>query len=368
MNWRGRPLTSHEVVVQTIAATRTSSGLRVEATLDPGDYPTGVAISKERFAALPLERHAVRGAWNYTLRPAAGAPSVSEGTADQRSSPARRRQEMLGKLNDERLTGMTSAGLASLCAALAPLQAARAQQRYSEQREGRARRAAGKLRATPLFDDPARVLLTLLYQRQACSMNVLADLLEVTAVCIGDLVRETREVLEDHRHATGTAAVRFPTAHALRAFLDSDARPERTRIIERLSHPALTGLSRPGLHDLTGQLAPRQAAQAERLGYQRRGGPRQPSTRRGVFHQKISNAERVLLAILYQRHLCTMDVLASLLGVCRSSIGNAIRETRPLLDQAGHVPAPAPARYRTGSDLLAAAASSPEPMFPDTPS
>jgi hypothetical protein len=86
-----------------------------------------------------------------------------------------------------------------------------------------------------------------------------------------------------------------------------------------------------------------------------------------VFHQKISNAERVLLAILYQRHLCTMDVLASLLAVCRSSIGNAIRETRPLLDQAGHVPAPAPARYRTGSDLLAAAASSPDPMFPDTP-
>jgi hypothetical protein len=82
----------------------------------------------------------VRGAWNYTLHPVAGAPSVSEGTADQRSSPARRRQEMLGKLNDERLTGMTSAELACLCAALAPLQAARAQQRYSEQREGRARR------------------------------------------------------------------------------------------------------------------------------------------------------------------------------------------------------------------------------------
>ena len=75
MNWRGRPLTSHEVVVQTIAATRTSSGLRVEATLDPGDYPTGVAISKERFAALPLEPHAAHGTWNYTLypRPASAA-------------------------------------------------------------------------------------------------------------------------------------------------------------------------------------------------------------------------------------------------------------------------------------------------------
>jgi Rhodopirellula transposase DDE domain len=121
MNWRGRPLTSHEVVVQTIAATRTSGGLRVEAVLDPGDYPTGVAISKERFAALSVERHATHGAWNYTLHPAAATPSVSESTAGQRSSPAGRRQEMPGKLDDERLTGMTSADLARLCAALAPL-------------------------------------------------------------------------------------------------------------------------------------------------------------------------------------------------------------------------------------------------------
>jgi Rhodopirellula transposase DDE domain len=280
MNWRGRPLTSHEVVVQTIAATRTSRGLHVEAVLDPGDYPTGVAVSKERFAALPLKRHATHGAWNYTLRPAAATPAISEGTTGQLSSPARRRQEMLATLNDERLTGMTSAGLARLCAALAPLQAARAQQRYSQQREGRARRATGKPRGKPMFDDPARVLLTLLYQRQACSMNVLAGLLEVTATCIGDLVRETREVLEDHGHATGTAAVRFPTAQALRPFLDSDTRPEHARITEQLAHPALTGLSRPGLQDLTRQLAPLQAAQAERLSYQRRGGPRQPSAPR----------------------------------------------------------------------------------------
>ena len=368
MNWRGRPLTSHEVVVQTIAATRTSRGLRVGAVLDTGDYPTGVAVSKERFAALPLERHATRGAWNYTLHPAARTPAVGEGTTGQRSSPAHRRQEMLAKLNDERLTGMTRAELARLCAALASLQAGRAQQRYSEQRGGRARRASGKPRGRPLFDDPARVLLTLLYQRQVCSMNVLADLLEVTAVCIGDLVGETREVLEDHGHATGAAAVRLPTAPALRAFLASDARPERTRIIEQLSHPALTGLSHPGLQDLTRQLAPLQAAQAERLGYQRRGGLRQPTARGGVFHQKISNGERVLLAILYQRRLCTMDVLASVLGACRSSVGNAIRETTPLLGQAGHLPTPAPVRYRTGSDLLAAAASSPDSTSSDTAS
>jgi hypothetical protein len=359
LNWRGRPLTSHEVVVQTIAATRTSRGLRVEAVLDPGNYPVGVAISKERFAALPLERHTMHGAWNYTLHPAAATPAVSEGTG-QLSSPARRRQEMLAKLNDERLTGMTSAGLARLCTAMAPLQAARAQQRYSQQRGGRARRAIGNVRGRPLFDDAARLLLTLLYQRQVCSMNVLADLLEVTATCIGDLVKETREILEDHGHDPGVAPVRFTTRDALLFFAASDLRPARDTVIEQLSHPALTGLTRPELHDLTRRLAPQQAARAERFGYQRRGGPRQPSARGGVFHQKISNRERVLLAVLYQRHLCTMDVLASLLGVCRSSIGNAIRETLPLLDQAGHAPAPAPARYRTSSDLMAVTASPPD--------
>ena len=357
MNWRGRPLTSHEVVVQTIAATRTSRGLHVEAVLDRGDYPTGVAISKERFAALPLERHTTHGTWNYTLHPAAAAPATSEGTAAQPSSPAHRRHQMLAKLNDERLTGMTSAELTRLCAALAPLQAARAHQRYSQQRGGRARRATGNVRARPLFDDAARLLLTLLYQRQVCSMNVLADLLEVTATCIGDLVKETREILEDHGHDPGVAPVRFTSHDALLAFTDRDLRPARTTITDRLSHPALTGLTRPQLHDLTSRLAARQAAQAERLSYQRRGGPRQPGTRGGVFHQKISNSERVLLALLYQRRLCTLDVLADALSdVSRSAVGNVIRETLPLLRQQDCIPGPAPARYRTAADLLAAGA------------
>ena len=139
-NWRGRPLTSHEVVVQTIAATRTSGGLRVEAALDSGDYPTGVAISKERMAGLPLERHAIRSAWNYTLhprnapRPADAAPASESGGASQR------RQATLATLADPRMTGITAAQLEQLAAVLAPAQAARAQQRYSQQRGGRTRR------------------------------------------------------------------------------------------------------------------------------------------------------------------------------------------------------------------------------------
>jgi hypothetical protein len=75
-------------------------------------------------------------------------------------------------------------------------------------------------------------------------------------------------------HDAGVAAVRFATAGALLDFLDSDHRPARTAVIERLSHPALTGLTQHQLRELTSRLAMRQSAQAERLSYQRRGGPR----------------------------------------------------------------------------------------------
>jgi DDE family transposase len=69
MNWRGRPLTSHEVVVQLISATTTRTGLRVHAELDEGAYPKGVKVSDEQMAELPLVKHEFHGEWNYTLRP-----------------------------------------------------------------------------------------------------------------------------------------------------------------------------------------------------------------------------------------------------------------------------------------------------------
>jgi transposase len=70
MNWRGRPLTSHEVIVNTIAATTTRTGLTVHAQLDTGQYATGVTISDQQMAGLPLSRHDWHGDWNYTLHPA----------------------------------------------------------------------------------------------------------------------------------------------------------------------------------------------------------------------------------------------------------------------------------------------------------
>jgi Rhodopirellula transposase DDE domain len=59
MNWRGRPLTSHEIVVATIAATTTRTGLRVQAVLDESAYPTGLRITDRQMRTL-LDRHVTR--------------------------------------------------------------------------------------------------------------------------------------------------------------------------------------------------------------------------------------------------------------------------------------------------------------------
>ncbi len=70
MNWRGRPLVSHEVVVRLIGSTTTRTGLRVQAERDAGTYPTKVQVPDAALAAINLEPHAFHGEWNYTITPA----------------------------------------------------------------------------------------------------------------------------------------------------------------------------------------------------------------------------------------------------------------------------------------------------------
>ncbi|MBA3370271.1 MAG: ISAzo13 family transposase [Solirubrobacterales bacterium] len=67
-NWRGRSLVSHEVIVNLIAATTTSSGLEVHARLDDNDYPT-VEVTDAELAAVNLTREAFHGEWNYSIKP-----------------------------------------------------------------------------------------------------------------------------------------------------------------------------------------------------------------------------------------------------------------------------------------------------------
>jgi hypothetical protein len=69
MNWRGRPLVSHEVIVELIGATTTRTGLTVQAVRDTGSYPTKIKVSDDELAAVHLTPHAFHGEWNYTISP-----------------------------------------------------------------------------------------------------------------------------------------------------------------------------------------------------------------------------------------------------------------------------------------------------------
>lgn len=69
INWRGKPLTSYAIMVQLIQHTTTATGLRIQAALDEGSYPTGVKVANEDIADLNLLRDAFHGEWNYTLLP-----------------------------------------------------------------------------------------------------------------------------------------------------------------------------------------------------------------------------------------------------------------------------------------------------------
>jgi Rhodopirellula transposase DDE domain len=68
-NWRGRPLVSHQVIVNLIANTTTRTGLIVKAALDTNEYKTGITVSDEDVEKLRLRRHKFHGDWNYTVSP-----------------------------------------------------------------------------------------------------------------------------------------------------------------------------------------------------------------------------------------------------------------------------------------------------------
>lgn len=68
-NWRGKPLTTHETIVNLIAATTNSKGLKVRCELDPNPYPPGLKISPQQMAQVRLKPHQFHGEWNYDIEP-----------------------------------------------------------------------------------------------------------------------------------------------------------------------------------------------------------------------------------------------------------------------------------------------------------
>jgi hypothetical protein len=71
INWRGRPLLSHQVIVQLIASTKTETGLTIACDIDWGRYPKGIKIPKAALKALNIKYDDFHGDWNYTISPIA---------------------------------------------------------------------------------------------------------------------------------------------------------------------------------------------------------------------------------------------------------------------------------------------------------
>jgi hypothetical protein len=151
--WRARPLASHQVILETIAATTTRTGLRVTAVLDDGAYPKKVKISGQAMGELEqraLDRHGFHGEWNYTLL-ACPRPAPQPGPPPP--APAGRCAQ--ATLNHPALTGMDPAALTALAAALQVPFGARREQRLYQQRGGPRRgsaRAGGHNRKLDLTD------------------------------------------------------------------------------------------------------------------------------------------------------------------------------------------------------------------------
>ncbi|MCA1681090.1 MAG: ISAzo13 family transposase, partial [Actinobacteria bacterium] len=70
LNWRGKPLESREAIIELIAGTTTTTGLKIYAQLDDREYEKGVSVSDEQLATVNITRDAFHGEWNYALTPA----------------------------------------------------------------------------------------------------------------------------------------------------------------------------------------------------------------------------------------------------------------------------------------------------------
>jgi hypothetical protein len=68
-NWRGRPLTSRQVVVKLIGSTTTQQGLKIKAAVDTGTYPSGVKVTDEQMKSVRLKPDKFHGDWNYAILP-----------------------------------------------------------------------------------------------------------------------------------------------------------------------------------------------------------------------------------------------------------------------------------------------------------
>jgi transposase len=212
MNWRGRPLTSHQVIVQTIAATTTATGLTVHAELDTGSYPTGAKVSDAQMSALPLDRHDWHGDWNYTLRPGATAASALAPRLPAGPRPSH------AWLYHQALTGLTAREWDLLTTALAGPASQLRETSLARLRGYQPRQAAPGAGRHPKLTLPARLAATLLHHRYGLPQKTLAGLLQVAPETLNRHIGDIRQLLHQIGHTITPSPHRLTTLDELRRY------------------------------------------------------------------------------------------------------------------------------------------------------
>ncbi len=215
LNWRGRPLTSHEIVVNTIAAVTTSTGLTVTAVLDGNAYPTGLEVSDEQMKDLEdrtLTRHRFHGEWNYALSPRPAPQPAPEPPAPAGPS---RRDQAAAALAHPALTGITAGDLDTLAARL-ELPAAAAREHDLHLARGHPRRRAAP--APPKLTLTTQLTATLVHARLGLPRHVLAYLLGVHPATLSTAIRQTRDLLARHDITLPAPAASLATLHDLHRY------------------------------------------------------------------------------------------------------------------------------------------------------
>ena len=222
LNWRGRPLTSHDVIINTISAVTTRTGLTVTAVLDDGRYPTGTAVSDEQMNDIEdraLTRHRFHGEWNYTLLPVLRpAPDSRPEPAPGPAAAARAAlAPVLLALASPELTGLPRQDLAALAASLElPAAAAREQRLHLDR--GHSRQARTGPHGPFKYPVETQLLAAIYRHRLGMTCTCIGALLGAHHSTIGEAVQAITALLGPGHPALAPGPVRVRTPSDLRTY------------------------------------------------------------------------------------------------------------------------------------------------------
>ena len=212
LNWRGRPLTSHEVILNSITATTTSTGLTVHAELDTHTYDTGIRITDEQMQALPVDRHDWHGEWNYTLRPDTPTDTAVTDTAvtapvvtDPLTQPDPRRAWLRHPL----ITGLALREWDNLITLLTAPHQAQQQAQRDRRRGYQPRQSTARAGGRPGLSLADRLAATLLHHHRGLPQTAVAVVFGLRPETINRYIRDLHYLLEQ------TGLTIHPTEHRL---------------------------------------------------------------------------------------------------------------------------------------------------------